>query len=89
MLSIVVGPKGGRTLLMSPTPLYGISRLSFDSIFLSSLLLFCLVLLLILSSQFVFLLLVQSPTYFPEISSNFFLEIVFVGIALVFSWVFF
>ena len=46
------GPKGGQALLMCV--LCGISGLSFDSIFLSAPLLFCLVLLLILSSSFCF-----------------------------------
>ena len=48
--------------------LTGISGLSFDSIFPSALLLFCLVLFLLLSSPF----LAQSPDYFPEMSLNFY-----------------
>ena len=76
----------GRLGSSDVSSLSGISGLSFDSIFLSALLLFCLVLLLILSSPF-FLLLAQSPAYFPDISLNFFLlEIGFFCIALVFSF---
>ena len=65
------GPKGGRSLLVSPPtppPLSGISGLPFDYIFLSALLLFCLVLLLL--RLLYFLRSVQSPAYFPEISLN-------------------
>ena len=68
---------------MSP-PLSGISGLSFDSIFLSALVIFCLVVLLILSSFF--LLLARSAAYFPEMSINLFSKDGLFSIALVFNY---
>ena len=65
-------PKG-RPGSSDVSPLSAISGLSFDSTFLSAALLFCQVLLLILSSPF---------SYFPEMSLNFFLEIGFFVFAL-------
>ena len=55
----------------SVSPLSGISGLSLDSIFLSTLLLFCLVMLLLKPNVLNFpilLLLAHSPAYLPEIS---------------------
>ena len=64
----------GRPWMSDVSPLSGISGLSFDSTFLSSLLFSSLVLLLFLSDLFFFCLLVHSPELFPEDSSIFFVR---------------
>ena len=82
------GSKGGCALLMS-SPLSGISGLSFDSIFLSAPLLFCLVLFILSSPCFCFwpslLPAFQKCMYTFFFSSR---DRLFC-IALIFRWVFF
>ena len=68
-----VGSPEGRPEMSDVSPLSGISGLSFDSILLSPLLLFCLVLLPFLSYLF-FCLLVHSSELSSENSSIFFVK---------------